>query len=408
MKKLTMKKIILLWVAWAIIVLGFQTVMAMRVSPSRPDKSLSWTANETGRKSQEGKPYLLEPFLNKQVSWDSEYYLSIAVGSYEDTLMRRVPVPDGRMVSQNYAFFGFYPFVVRVVAFPLQVFGLSLIGTAALAGVLVSLLGTLAGMLALYELTHEALEEHGSLRAVFYLLIFPTGFFLAQVYTEGLFIGLAFWALVCMRRRKWLWAAVLAVFTVWTRAVGVALIAAFAVDWAISIDWKKSLNPQLTWEKLLMLVPIILPVAAFLGWRFSVFGHNFFAVEEGFFSRGTLVIGQSIWGWKDALKVFGTQNGQGKVVFAMEIATVLLAAVSCFLTLRKYPALSVFGLAAIAIAVFSGVPQSMARYMLVVPSMYLVLGRWGKNEVFDRAWTTASVLLMGLMAFLFTFDMWAG
>ena len=408
MNKITLKKIILLWALWAVIVLGFQTVMAMRVSPKRPDKSLSWTYNETGTKSQEGKPYLLEPFLNKQVSWDSEYYLSIAVGSYEDSLMRRVPVPDGRLVSQNYAFFGFYPFVVRLFAFPLQVFGLSLIGTAALAGVIVSLLGTLAGMLALYELTHEALEEQGALRAVFYLLIFPTGFFLAQVYTEGLFIGLAFWALLCVRRRKWLWGAVLAVFAVWTRAVGVALVAAFAVDWAISIDWKASLKPQLTREKLLMLVPFLLPVAAFLGWRFSVFGRNFFAVEAGFFSRGTLVIGRSIWSWLDALKVFTSPNDQGKVVFAMEIASILLATVSCFMTLRKYPALSVFGLAAIAIAVFSGVPQSMARYMLVVPSMYLVLGQWGKNEIFDRAWTTASILLMGMTAYMYTFDMWAG
>lgn len=408
MKKSRIKRIILLWVVWTIIVLGFQTVAAMRLSPNRPDLSLFWTANETGRKSQEGKPYLLEPFLNKQVSWDSEYYLSIAVGSYEDFLMRRVPVPDGRLVSQNYAFFGFYPFVVRLFAFPLQVFGLSLIGRHALAGVIVSLLGTLAGMFALYELVKVELEDRGALRAVFYLLIFPTGFFLAQVYSEGLFIGLAFWSLLFLRRKKWLWAGLLAVFTVWTRAVGVALIAAFAVDWVISIDWKVSLKPQLTREKLLMLVPVLLPVAAFLGWRFSVFGHNFFAVEAGFFSRGTLVVGRSIWGWLDAMKVFASQNDQGKVVFAMEIASILLATVSCFMTLRKYPSLSVFGLAAIAIAVFSGVPQSMARYMLVVPSMYLVLGRWGKSETFDRAWTTASVLLMGLTAYLFTFDMWAG
>lgn len=408
MSKKTITEIILLWVAWAIIVLGFQTVAAMRVSPSRPDNSLFWTANETGSKSQEGKPYLLEPFLNKQVSWDAEYYLSIAVGSYGDLLMRRVPVPDGRLVSQNYAFFGFYPFVVRLVAIPLQVFDLSLIGTAALSGVIVSLLGTLVGIFALYELVKDELEGSGALRAVFYLLVFPTGFFLAQVYTEGLFIGLAFWALLFLQRRQWLWAGLLAVFTVWTRAVGVALIAAFAVDWVLSIKWKKTLKPQLTREKWLMLVPILLPLAAFLGWRFSVYGRNFFAVEAGFFSRGTLVIGRSIRGWKDALKVFGTQNGQGKVVYAMEIVTILLATASCFITLRKYPAISVFGLACIGIAVFSGVPQSMARYMLVVPSMYLVLARWGKNEVFDRAWTTASVLLMGLTAYLYTFDLWAG
>ena len=47
-------------------------------------------------------------------------------------------------------------------------------------------------MIALYDLTQESLGEDGAMRAAFYLLIFPTGFFLVQVYTEGLFVGLAF------------------------------------------------------------------------------------------------------------------------------------------------------------------------------------------------------------------------
>ena len=52
--------------------------------------------------------------------------------------------------------------------------------------------------------------------------------------------------------------------------------------------------------------------------------------------------------------------------------------------------------------------QGMHRYVLAVPSIFLILGRLGKHEPFDRAWTTASVLLMGLLATLFTFNMWAG
>ena len=31
---------------------------------------------------------------------------------------------------------------------------------------------------------------------------------------------------------------------------------------------------------------------------------------------------------------------------------------------------------------------------------------WGKNPVFDRAWTILSILLMGLLSMLYAFNMW--
>lgn len=46
--------------------------------------------------------------------------------------------------------------------------------------------------------------------------------------------------------------------------------------------------------------------------------------------------------------------------------------------------------------------------LLVVPSTYIFLSRLGQNRVFDRAWTLTSILLMGITAFLYTFELWAG
>ena len=82
--------------------------------------------------------------------------------------------------------------MIRILSYPLQIVGLNPIAAAALAGVMISALGALLGMLALYDLTRDSLGEEGALRAAFYLIVFPTGFFLIQVYTEGLFVGLAF------------------------------------------------------------------------------------------------------------------------------------------------------------------------------------------------------------------------
>ena len=127
-------------------------------------------------------------------------------------------------IPLSYAFFPLYPLVTRLVAWPLALLGLSDVATVTLAGVIVSMLGTLAAMLALYELARQELDAASGVRAAFYLLIFPSGFFLAQVYTEGLFVGLAFSSLVLLRRGQRGWAALLAILATFTRAVGVVLV----------------------------------------------------------------------------------------------------------------------------------------------------------------------------------------
>lgn len=54
----------------------------------------------------------------------------------------------------------------------------------------------------------------------------------------------------------------------------------------------------------------------------------------------------------------------------------------------------------------SGGAQGMHRYILTAPSVFVALARWSRNPVFDRAWTLASVLMMGLLATLFAFNFW--
>ncbi len=58
--------------------LAFQGWIGARLDLKTPDHALFWTPAETTPGSQDGKPYLNEPFLNEQVAWDSEFYLSAA------------------------------------------------------------------------------------------------------------------------------------------------------------------------------------------------------------------------------------------------------------------------------------------------------------------------------------------
>lgn len=442
----TVLYILLIWAAWGALLIGYQALAKARIQLKRPDYILPWTMNEAQTKQDKvpDQPYLNDSLMNDQVAWDSEYYISIAMGGYDDPAMRTVSPPEWAPpqyrthapASMNYAFFPFYPLVMRYVRLPLLAFGLTPIGATALAGVLVSLLGALAAMLALYDLTREELGEMGGLRTAFYLIAFPTGFFLAMVYTEGLFVGLAFGALALLRRKQWVLAAILAACATWTRAVGVALILPLAWAWVREflplfrawlqeVRTKSFFIPRFNWRLVLHAVLALAPVGAFLVWR-ATLGANFDYVEAACCGRVPLQIGLALQGWTEAFKVMwqgkayvlaasGGWNWptgimpQHQLYYGFQLLVTVFATVTCLLTMRKNFGLSLFGLAVLLISFTNGNQygaQGMPRYALTVPSMFIVLGSWGKHELFDRIWTIASILLLSLLALLFAFNFW--
>jgi len=392
-----------MWLAWAVILIGFQTLVEARMEPKRPDYALEWTPRETGRTSQHDKPYLIEPFMNRHVSWDSEFYLSIAVVGYDDPAVRLVQIPGQRPLSMNYAFFPLYPLMMRAVSLPLRaLFALNDIATATLAGVFVALLGTLGGLIALHDLVRDELGADGGLRTAFYLLIFPSGFFLAQVYSEGLFVALAFGALALSARGRLTWAALLAALAVWVRSAGVLLLLPLGIAWLQRLRQR-----PFTRREMALGLTLLLPALSFGLWWLAL-GDQFHLVEDNWFGRSLTDWERTRWGWQKAIESLRSADtvSQMRVYYALEFVALGLALIACLLTLRRYPGPALFGLAVLAVTAFSGAPQSLIRYVLMVPSVFIQAGRLGRSVVFDRAWTTASLLLMGLLVTLFTFDMW--
>ncbi len=402
-----LKPLIILWLCWAFITLGYQAIVKMRFILKSPDTALGWTVTETSKGGQDSRYYLKEPFMNNHVAWDSEFYLSIAVKGYDDPEVRYTFSPDGKRYSLNYAFFPFYPFMIKIFAFPLKLSPLNPVAAASLAGVIVSLLGALAGMIALYYIAKPDLGEEGAFRTSFYLLIFPGAFFMAQVYTEGLFIGLAFSSIALCRNKKLAWAAALAALAVWTRAVGILLFIPLAYAFIKEINWKELSFKPFPW-KLLKGLLIVIPIAAFLIWKFSLLGEGFEAVESTFFNRGLLQY-FSIDQWLNgfSLLLYGG-NPSTRVYYAMEYGSIFLGLVSVIFTFKKYPDIALFSFFVIFISLASGPAQGMIRYVLAAPSLFLYLGEFGKNKVFDRAWSYGSVLLAAMLMTLFTFDFWVG
>ena len=410
MTKTVVYNITLLWLAWAVILLSFQWIVTTRLEIKHPDLAVSWTKSQTGPSSNKGKIYLLEPFMNRQVAWDSEYYVGIAVSGYDDPEAGTVINPNtGNKVIKNYSFFPFYPYVMRIFAWPLKLLGVNPLAAASFAGVVVAALGTLAGLLALWDMTRPYFEEEDAYRAVFYALIFPTAFFFAMVYTEGLFIGLAFGALALSKRGHWAWASILGLLAVWTRAHGAALALPLLLFWLMQIKWREPLKPQMTWKWLLRGALALLPLAGYLFWRYSALGRGWAELQEFLFGRGLMSIDKSIEAWKQAFDYARhVGGGNAQIYFAIEVGSIVLAFIASLWLIRRDPAVALFSLAVVLLSVFSGSAGSMARYMLMAPALYIFLAQLGKNKTFDRAWTVFSILLLGMEASLFAVDMWVG
>ncbi|WNZ26181.1 hypothetical protein HJG54_27405 [Leptolyngbya sp. NK1-12] len=407
-----------LWLGWLLLIWSYQAVVTARYDLQRPDRVLGWTADSTKTEKTADRPYLNDPFLNTQVGWDSEFYLSIALHGYDDPKVRSVPpAPDAeppfnRPLSLNYAFFPGYPYLIRWLVIPLAGLGLSPIATATLAGLIISALGTLIGLIALYDLATYALGEYAGLRAAFYLLSFPTGFFLAQVYTEGLFVGLAFSSLALIQRKYWLPAALLAALATLTRAVGIFLLIPLLFGILRSFRFSRFSGQSFTFRGLLQflvkLISLSIPLAVYLYWRNSFLGDAFQIVEDRFFNCRLFDLQAATMVWRNGFMALFGDNSATVVHYGIEFAAIALGFCSCLITLKHYPGLSLYGLAILSVSLTCGTAWSMTRYLLTIPSVFLVLAHWGQSQVFDRLWSLASILLLAMFTALFSFNFWAG
>lgn len=184
----------------------------------------------------------LTNYLSNQLPWslsnfDGEHYLAIVQNGYQPL---------------TYFFFPLYPIVIRAASF---IFGGKLFSLL-ISGIFVSLVSFVAGLLGLYKLVRLDYKDNTSRLVVILLLVFPTSFYFAAVYTESLFFALSVWCLYFARRHNWLIAGILGALTTATRVIGLAVVAAIAIEAAI--DYFKEKKKQI-------LLPIISIIVSFLG-----------------------------------------------------------------------------------------------------------------------------------------------
>lgn len=378
------QNILLLWILWYLLLIGFQHLVWGRFSLAKPDYGYSWTSEMT-----------LGEFDGPETGgwfharWDSWRYVEIARHGYSDIKLA--------------TFFPGYPILMRVFdeavlrwIFPNAI----LQDRMALAGFLVSGIMSCITALLMYEFAKDRLSADDALRSTFYLLIFPTAMFMAQLYTESTYLAVSLAALLLTYRKKLWWAGIFAVYATITRPTGVLLFFPMLTVW-LDHWWRGRDLPRH------MLAAISLPILTFLGFNMWLQGQglNTFQAQEDF-GRYFLhplalciFVQQMVWMFT---------NTVGLIAVGFDLFLSLFATALSIREWKWHPGLALYGLAATWLPLATGQLVSQNRYVLIVVPMLLVLSRWGRNAVFDRAWTIFSLLFFALYTILYTQGFWAG
>jgi hypothetical protein len=158
-----------------------------------------------------------------------------------------------------------------------------LFGNFLLAGIIVNMVIALCCFILLYQLTSFEFNTQVAKRATLFLALFPTSFYLAACYSEGLFIALAIGAFLAARRyQNWVLTGVLLGLAVITRNLGIFLLIPLGWEWLrqhYSFGENLPANLSKLWKKVWSLsvlalfgIPLLF-LAGWLGLNYSVTGN---------------------------------------------------------------------------------------------------------------------------------------
>lgn len=323
--------------------------------------------------------------------WDTVWYVLIADYGYT-------------FDERSAAFFPLYPLLVRGASTVLPV------GTLE-AALLVSLLSCLAALVLVHRLATEVGGPDVARRATFYLLAFPTGFYLAAAYNESLFIALAAASLYCMRRGLWWWAGVWAAYASAARLAGVLLAVVFVVEYLR----QRGFSPRrIRWDALAVgLVPVgILLYAAYCAQAFGDPLH-FLEAQRHWFREGYQAPWTTIWQVGKLILDYPPLLGPDTVRNVINLTTALAVLVILGLALVgpwrlgwEYAYLVLFAAMVIMLPLLNPIRHlwplsSTWRFALECVPVFLVLAKMGRDHRFDRVYLAVALGLQGIMIVTF-------
>ncbi len=338
--------------------------------------------------------------------WDGDWYADIAERGYWRDF--------------NTAYYPLYPHLMRWLGFVLTL-GHPSLDVFKLAGLLISSAAAMAACILLYRLARLEYDAEIARLSLAYFLAFPTSFFMAAVYTEGLFLALAVGAFYAARTNRWRAALILASLAVLTKNQGVFVAAALLVEYAQQRDW----NWRKLDRKILYFALPALTLAGWFGWNALTLQNSvgFVASTQKYFLR------YFDWPWntmQSAFHRFYELDEKGvrlSLVFqpdnvpmldlAFTIGFLGLALVAVWATIKGflrpgYLALFLFCLIQPLCAPAEwSILNSLPRYMLIIFPAFFLLALAGRRwNFFHNLYFFAGLAMTGLLVARFTLGYW--
>lgn len=319
--------------------------------------------------------------------WDAMRYTAIATHGY--------------VTPTDAAFFPLYPALVAL--------GSIVVPRPVLVGMFVSNLATLVAFVGLAFLAWDETGEDGAARgSLLVLAAWPTAFFLAAAYTEGLFLAAVVWCLWSMRRGYWYRAAACALLASLTRSTSVILLAPLAYEfvrqhggarnlWRRVVAFNVSRREVLPFLAILFAVPVgIGAYSLFCGLRY---GDPLIWIHiQSAWHRASL----PLWDSLPKMVTYLRQESRFSYDEALRLLDPLLLVLVTVITVasaRKMPVaytLYLLGLLYLTVSTPRTTTDGLAfygsagRFMLAAVPAFLLLGRWSARHP-----TVATLLVYG-------------
>jgi Gpi18-like mannosyltransferase len=319
--------------------------------------------------------------------WDAPHYLDLARMGY---------VSEG-VEARWIVFFPLYPWLVRTAALVLR--------DELLAAFFVSGVASVAAGLLLYRLARLDDGEPVARAAVFYLLVFPTAYFLHIGYTESLFLALALGAFLAARGRVWWAAGLLAGLAALSRANGLLLAPALAFEaWEEYREAGRRLRAGWLW---LLLVGAGFGLYLFINWWVLRDAVAFLHTQDEFWYKSLT------WPWVGIREswnsVWGRAPSEAQMVGWQELCFVLLGlGLTVWAWLRLRASYAVWMTCNWLLWTSTKFVLSVPRYTLVMFPAFILFARLKDSRpVWGAAVTVWSLLFLSLFAARFAQGYWA-
>ena len=333
--------------------------------------------------------YGVEPLRDAIIApwqrWDTIWYSKIAVEGY---------AADARVV-----FAPLYPFLMRM-------FSLVTLNNVVAAGLLVSSIAALASFILLYRLARDLFDEPAARRALLFLAVFPTAFFLFAAYTESLFLAFVLGAFLCARRGRWDCAGGLGALAAMTRPQGVLFVVPLAIEFFV-----QARQNQVSLKRAWTLLLVALGGAAHFIWLTIQFG------SPAVWFQGQMVWHRAVLPW-DALSsawaaVFRAPSLLDAFFSIVDPLCAIILLGALIWSGRKLPSSFTVYFAMIVLPPLFVVTTyssespltAISRYALVAFPFFLLLGslpkRWWQAPLFGISFLFQTFWLMLFVAWVF-------